>query len=125
LGALESGVLFLLAVPRTTIRGVVVLVHSLDSDARTILDLVGNDLARAGLASAAFDLPLHGERARSGERFLAADDLAQFREHAITAVGDIRALAAVLRDCAADVGLPPEVVTHGVGLLGYSIGGAL
>jgi hypothetical protein len=116
---------FLLGVPRIPIRGVVLLVHSLDSDARTILDLVADDLAGAGLASVAFDLPLHGERARAGERFLAADDLGRFREHALAAVGDVAALTGVLRHCTADLGLPSDVAPHGIGLLGYSIGGAI
>src|SRR5262249_10564315 len=111
-GTLASGVPFLLAIPRGPVRGVVVLVHSLESDARTILELVGDDLAREGLASVAFDLPLHGERARSGERFLAADELGQFRVHALAAVADVVALTAVLRHCADAVGLPPEVATE-------------
>jgi pimeloyl-ACP methyl ester carboxylesterase len=122
---LASGVPFLLAVPRAPVRGVVVLLHSLEADARTILDLVGDDLASEGLASAAFDLPLHGERARPGEPFLAPDDPTRFAENALPAVGDILALTAVLQHCSDAVGLPSGVPTDRIGLLGYSIGASL
>jgi len=125
-GTLASGVPFLVAVPRAPLRGVVALVHSLgEGDARSILDLVGDDLASEGLASVAFDLPLHGERARPGEPFLAADDPARFHDNALPAAGDILALAAVVRQCPDATGLPSGVATDRVGLLGYSIGATL
>ena len=124
-GLVEPGLSFLVALPRAQTRGVVLLVHSLEADGRTILDMVGDDLASVGLASVAFDLPLHGERARQGEPFLAADDPTRFARNALTAVGDILAMAAMIRHCPDAVGLPSGVATERIGFLGYSIGATL
>jgi hypothetical protein len=124
-GIVEPGLSFLVALPRAQTRGVVLLVHSLEADGRTILDMVGDDLASVGLASVAFDLPLHGERARHGEPFLAADDPTRFARNALAAVGDILAVTAMVRHCPDAVGLPSGVATDRIGFLGYSIGATI
>jgi len=121
-GALASGVSYWIALPRRPVSGVVILAHSLEWNARIMLATLANDLAREGLASASFDLPLHGERLAAGEEFVPANDPAAFARHAEAAARDVVALADYLRRCPESAGLPRAASEAGVAFLGYSIG---
>jgi hypothetical protein len=116
---------FLLALPRQQPRGVVLLLHSLNAGARTILGSLAGALGERGLASIALDLPGHGERRAGSAPFLDPADPAHFAMHAAQARRDVLALVAALRGCPAAMGLPAGVPVERVGLIGYSVGATL
>lgn len=131
IGAVRAGTMpapsrldYLVAIPTGRVSRVVILAHSLRWDAKAMLAAVADALAREGLASVGFDLPLHGGRA-TGEDFLVPDEPAAFHRHARQAAGDLLALAGYLRRCPEVFGLPPDMAARDVGFLGYSIGASI
>lgn len=101
LGGLRTGTLvgsagepirYLLALPRGTPAGLVLFQHGLGSD-KTAMFAVADAFAEAGLATAAIDLPLHGERAEPGRELLELPDVLRVRDALLEGAADLAQLS--------------------------------
>ena len=108
---------YLLTLPQNP-RNLIIFQHGLGSD-KTAMFAVADSFARAGFATVAIDLPLHGDRAQPNVQFLDFNDLGAIRENLLQAESDLAQLVRTIHV----PGLGGHAFTGTPDFVGVSLGG--
>jgi pimeloyl-ACP methyl ester carboxylesterase len=109
---------YLLTLPQTPRGGLVIFQHGLGSD-KTAMFALADTFARAGFATVAIDLPLHGDRALPNVQFLDFSDLGAIRENLLQGASDLAQLVRTIQV----PGLGGHAFSGTPSFVGVSLGG--